>query len=406
MHLQISTLVLLLTPALVEVSARPAASSSCKAASPAAKAVYLLSNEPENSVIALPIGANGMLSAGQKAATGGEGSNAIDGSTGQPAAPDALVSQSALTVAGNSLFTVNAGSNTITMFNIDKNNPTKLTVAGKPVAVPGEFPNTVAASVKHNLVCVGMSGAVAGVSCASFTKNGLGAMDELRPFDLKQTTPPVGPTNTVSQVFFSDDQNTLFTTVKGDPTKNNTGFLSSFSVDATTEMGCAAVVSQQDKQSSPEGTAVLFGSSVIPGSTDLFVTDASFGGAVLSVAANSGAATVKGKGAVDGQAATCWATVSPATGTAFVTDVGKNRLVEMSVEDAKIVGEIDLSANGDPGLIDLRASGKFIYALSPGNETTQAAVTVVDAMSKKQVQHFELGAMGAGKNAMGMAVLI
>ncbi|CRK12026.1 hypothetical protein BN1723_007091 [Verticillium longisporum] len=388
MHFQISHLILALAPSIVGVSARPSGPSSYKAVSSAEKAVYLLSNEVKNST-----------------ATGGAGSNSVDSSTGQAAAPDALASQSALTVAGHSLFAVNAGSNTITIFRIDKKDPTKLQVVGEPVAVPGEFPSTVAASSKNGIVCVGTSGAVAGVSCAPFTKNGIGAMDNLRPFDLRQTTPPVGPTNTVSQVFFSDDQNTLFTTVKGDPTKNNTGFLSSFAVQASNAGGCAASVSQEDRRTSPDGTAVLFGSSVIPGTTDIFVTDASFGGAVLSVDANSGNATVKGKGPVDGQAATCWATVSPATGTAFVTDVGRNRLVEMSTADANIISEIDLSANGDPGLIDLRASGQFIYALSPGNGTTQAAVTVVDATSKKQVQHFQLGNMGAGKNAMGMAVL-
>ncbi|GJD05190.1 3-carboxymuconate cyclase [Colletotrichum higginsianum] len=61
--------------------------------------------------------------------TGGMGSNFIDGITNKPAAPDALASQSALTVAGNNLFAVNAGSNTITMFEIDQSNPTKLTMS-------------------------------------------------------------------------------------------------------------------------------------------------------------------------------------------------------------------------------------------------------------------------------------
>jgi len=267
-------------------------------------------------------------------------------------------------------------------------------MVGKPVAVNGEFPNTVAASLKNKVVCVGSSGAKAGVSCSSFSDKGMGPMDNLRPFDLGQTTPPVGPLNTVSQAFFSDDEKTLFTTVKGDPTKNNTGFLASFSV-------CGSV-SQEGSRSSPDGTAVLFGSTIIPGSTDIFVTDASFGGAVLSVSNNL--ATVKGKAAIDGQKATCWATFSPATKTAFVTDVGTNKIVEMSATDASIVGQIDLSANGDPGLVDLKAAGNFIYALSPGNGTTPPAITVVDATTKKQVQHQVLDGMGASKNAQGIAV--
>ncbi len=228
-------------------------------------------------------------------------------------------------------------------------------------------------------------------------------MDDLRVFNIGQTTPPVGPTNTVSQLFFSNDGSTLFSTVKGNPPKNQTGFLAAFPVQS-----CGGArplpLAARPRCSSPAGTAVLFGSSTIPSSNDLFVTDASFGGAVLAVD-NKDVATVKGKGVVDGQKATCWVAISPATNTAFVTDVATNRLVEMSLTDASIKNKIDLSANGDPGLIDLRAAGNFVYALSPGNGTTQSAVTVVDAVSKKQVQHFQLQSLGVDKNAQGLALL-
>ncbi|KAH7070058.1 hypothetical protein FB567DRAFT_539749 [Paraphoma chrysanthemicola] len=372
------------------------------------KAVYFLTNDKENAVVALPIGADGTLSNGTVTNTGGAGSIAIDGATMQPGVPDALVGQSSLTVAGNNIFAVNAGSNTLTMMSISAADPTRLTMLGQPVAIPGEFPNTVAASMKNKLVCVGTTGAVAGISCASFSaKKGLGKMDALRAFDIGQTTPPVGPTNTVSQTFFSNDESMLFTTVKGDPAVNNTGFLSTFSVQQT--RNGASKLSMQDVRSSPQGTAVLFGSATIPDTPDaLFVTDASFGAAVLSLNQNGEATAAKAQ-AIDGQAATCWATISDATKSAFVTDVGANRVVEMSIEDASIISQLDLSENGDPGLIDLKSGGNFIYALSPGNGTTDAAVTVLDVSggqgSMKMAQHFELGGI-AGKTAQGMAVLL
>lgn len=302
------------------------------------------------------------------------------------------------------VFAVNAGSNTLSMLSISKSDPTKLQMVGAPVALPGEFPNTVAASGKNNLVCVGTTGAKAGVSCSSFSAQGLGKMDGLRAFDLGQSTPPIGPTNTVSQVFFSGDESMLFTTVKGDPAVNNTGFLSMFPIEQ--QRGAAACLSTKDVRSSPEGTAVLFGSSTIPGSNNLFVTDAAFGAAVLSMDKN-GQATVAGKQAIDGQKATCWATVSDATKSAFVTDVGVNRVVEMSLKDASIIKELTLD-NGDPGLIDLRAAGSFVYALSPGNGTTSSAITVLEVSggqgSMKQVQHFDLKGIAA-ETAMGMAVM-
>jgi hypothetical protein len=292
------------------------------------------------------------------------------------------------------------------MMAISTEDPTCLTVLGEPVAIPGEFPTTVAASANNNLVCVGTTGAVAGISCASFSSSrGLGSMDALRPFDLGQSTPPVGPTNTVSHTFFSADETALFTSVKGNPAVNNTGFLSVFPVE---QCNGTTRLSMEETRSSPAGTAVLFGSATIPNRPDtIFVTDASFGAATLSLDQNAQASVVNAQ-SIEGQMATCWATVSEATNSAFVTDVGINRVVEMSLDDASIISQLDLSANGDPGLIDLRAAGSFVYALSPGNGTTEAAITVLDVSrgqgSMKQAQHFQLAGV-AGKNAQGMAVM-
>ena len=231
-------------------------------------------------------------------------------------------------------------------------------------------------------------------------------MDALRPFDIGQTTPPMGPLNTVSQTFFSVDESILFTTVKGDPTQNNTGYLSAFPVQHDNSAAC---LSTKDTRSSPAGTAVLFGSAVMPHDpSSLFVTDASFGAAVLTLDHNNQASTKRAQ-TIEGQKATCWATISSFTKSAYVTDVGVNRMVEMSLDNASIIKELDLSANGDPGLIDLKAAGHFVYALSPGNGTTMAAITVLDVSggqgSMKQVQHFELDGL-AGKNAQGMALLM
>ncbi|KAL7944471.1 hypothetical protein V8C42DRAFT_326866 [Trichoderma barbatum] len=292
------------------------------------------------------------------------------------------------------------------MFAIDPQHPTRLTMLGQPAHVPGDFPNTVAASAKNKLVCVGSSGAKSGISCASFSSRGIGKMDQLRPVGLKQTTPPVGPTSTVSQVFFSEDEETLFTTVKGNPATNTTGILGVFGVEQPCDTRELASVSGEGKLTSVDGTIVVFGSSTIQGSSDLFVTDAAFGAAVLSVDVESGAASVKSKATIEGQKATCWVAISPVTNTAFVTDVGLNRVVEVSLTDASIKSVTDLSANGDPGLIDLRAAGSFIYALSPGNGTTLPAVTVMDVRSKKQVQHFQLKGLNASKDTQGVAVLV
>lgn len=64
-------------------------------------AVYFLTNDVENAVVALPIGKDGLLSKGTVTKTCGAGSIAINGATKKPGLPDALLAQSSLTVAGN-----------------------------------------------------------------------------------------------------------------------------------------------------------------------------------------------------------------------------------------------------------------------------------------------------------------
>ncbi|KAM7208358.1 hypothetical protein V8F20_001336 [Naviculisporaceae sp. PSN 640] len=273
----------------------PGVASRCLGENPSSivgKAVYLITNDNANAVVALRVRPKGLVSPGTVTAANGVGSVALD-SDNQPATPDALVM----------IFAVNADSKTLSRLSISPSDPTSPSLVGTLVPVPGEFPKTAAASAKncsYALACLAQRSAV-------------------------------------------------FAAVKGDPSTNKTGFFPSF-----------PVVHQQKVTAPAKGRTA----------------------AVLSVNRATGVATVVGKGTVDGQKATCWATM--ATGTAFVTDVGVNRIVEMSLEDARVIYEPDISANG-----------------------YQAAVTVVDVSggggNARQVQHCKLEGM-AGNNAMGMAV--
>ncbi|KAI0100377.1 hypothetical protein GGR51DRAFT_532717 [Nemania sp. FL0031] len=376
-------------------------------------ALYYISNDTPNTVIALPIGEDGTLSKGTITPAGGDGSVSFHGEKGVLAKPDGLVSQSSVAIAGQHLFAVNAGSNTVSMFAISSKDPLSLKPVGSPASVPGEFPNTVAASAKNSLVCAGMSGAVAGISCSSFSaKTGLGRMDGLRSVALNQITPPVGPTDTVSHAFFSEDESTLLTMVKGDPATNKTGFVSMLPITQkqSCRKGNAATfaAAQKDLRSTPNGTAVLFGSQVIPGTDTVFATDASFGAAVLKVDLKAGKASTVRAQAIDGQSATCWSALAPATGTVFVTDVGVPRIVEMSAKDASIISMIELGDTGASGFIDLKASGAFLYALAPGNGTVDPQIVVLDISggpaTAKPIQQFSLQGI-SGVNSQGMAIL-
>lgn len=356
----------------------------------------MISNEANNSVIALKVSANGLLSAGSVTPTGGQGMVGVD-STGAPALPDGLFSQGSVKVEGNTMVAVNPGSNTASLFSIDAHDPTKLTMIGQPVDTMGEFPMSATISTKLNMACVANSGAKAGVACYKITAKGLVAEGGLRPFNINQTTPPAGPENTVSQTFFNEDSTALLTTVKGDPTKNNTGFISSFPVDN----GC---VSMNGTQVSPQGTALLFGSSALPGTSNIFVTDASFGSATISNPSDASAA-VNASTKIDNQKATCWVAVSNVTGTAFITDVGRNTLNEVDVNTGDLVKGLN-GTNGNLGMIDLASRGNFIYALAPGNSSAgvKPTVAVFDVSggkgTAKEVQNFAIP--GASDSVQGM----
>jgi hypothetical protein len=286
------------------------------------------------------------------------------------------------------------------MFKIDQTDAANLTMIGEPAAIPGEFPVTVGASMKHNMACVGYTGAKSGTSCAGFTRMGLGQMKQVVGFDLGQTTPPIGPTNTVAQVFFTADESRLVTTVKGDPHINKTGFISVLPF----KDACSSTFEDADIRSSPSGTAVLFGGVKVPYTSDLFITDASFGATLLELNQTTEKLSLKQKVTIKDQRATCWAAYSQARESFFVTDAAVNRLIEISEDGSKIMSILDLE-NGGPGLIDLEISGRFVYAISPGNGTAPAAITVVDSFKGCQIQHFSLDKLGAGKRSQGMAIL-
>jgi hypothetical protein len=301
------------------------------------------------------------------------------------------------------VFAVNPGDSTISQLKVNRHSPSKLTLLDT-AKIPGEFPNGVAATAMGNLVCVGATGTEAGVSCTTFSDHGLGDFDALRPFHLNQTTPATGPPNTLSHVLFNTDSTALYALVKGDGTPENPGFISVFPVQYGCKPKSAAQVSLDGIRSSPAGTGLLFGAAIVPSSGLLFATDPGFGVSILEVNKQTHTAISRANTKIPDQSATCWAAYSPKSSSVFVTDVNVNRLVEVDAEDGKVLSIANLPTE-DPGLVDLWVVGNFLYALSPGNGTTDAAVVVYDFDTENLVQRVSLEHLGAGPSAMGMAYI-
>ena len=282
------------------------------------------------------------------------------------------------------------------MLKVSKWDSTELTLVGEPVSTGGDFPNTVA--ISDGLACVGNTGARAGVSCASFDQTGLGPFDALRPFPFQQTVPPTGPLNGIAQVLFTDDDSALLTIIRGNMSSTLPGGIATFAVDQSTMQ-----VQYQTTEVTPAESKVLFGTTTIPGTNNILVSDATFGSLILSLDDLAEPLAITN---ITGQEATCWAITSPVTGTGFLDDVIVSHLVEVDLTTGEIVSEVPCN-NGGQGLIDMRAAGPKIYALAPGNGTVPAAVTVFDISggrgSVKSVGNFPVP--GADKNAEGLAVL-
>ncbi|KAL7274681.1 hypothetical protein RUND412_002402 [Rhizina undulata] len=371
------------------------ASSNGVAAAGTAKAIYFITNSANNYIVAVHVGANGLLTGSPVLTpTGGSGLSGMT-ATAKRASPDSLFSQDSLTVSGNLLFAVNSGSNTLSMFMIDSQNPCKLTPVGTPQSTGGQFPQSVTYSAKLSTACVNNSGAVDGVSCFKVNpQTGLSKLDASpRPFGLGQSTPPLGPTQTASDLLFNEDSSALLVTVKGNPANNFTGFLAAYPV-------VNGVVSQQPVKSNPAGTAVLFGFSLLSPTT-MIATDASFGAAILSID-SALTATTQSRIVVANSTAVCWSAFSPSTGSAYVTDVLQNRIGEINTQTGQLVQIFDVN-NGNLGNTDTAVAGNFLYALSPANNTHVAVMDISGGAGKiVAVQNFGIAGLPGMGSAAGM----
>ena len=150
----------------------------------------------------------------------------------------------------------------------------------------------------------------------------------------------------------------------------------------------------------------LFGTSLIPGSNDIvFASDGGFGALLLNI--DDLAADPIGITNVTGQMASCWAQVSTKTGTGFITDVLRNRLVEASLQDGSIITEYN-APNPFNGMSDFRIVGDFLWALSASNGSYPTSITTFDISggpgTVKQTSFYTVP-LGAGHNTMGLVTM-
>jgi hypothetical protein len=377
-------------------------------------AAYFITNDPTgNYVVAANINADGSLTLANAMATGGLGQH------GNVTGADPLYSQGAVVVHNNAsmLATVNAGSNTISLFSIDPTAPTTLTAIGAPVSSGGEFPQSVAFNAAGNTLCALNGGEIDGVQCfwVNATTGLVPMTNGRRYMGLQQTTPATGVAGTASHIIFSEDQKNVYAAAKGNPAKNTTGYIAAYDVS---DSG----LSQAYRLDLPVGADLPFSMGLIPGTNgSMLVTDAKVGYSIFDFskgvpAALESKATVAVP--VAGQGAVCWNAYSPKTGSFYLTDFLTNLVTEVSVNSTTLNSTqiAQYETQTDAGLIDLEVAsfgGNDYLYVAMG---TAAAIQVfsLDAPGKAtRVQTVDLagpalsaGLALAGENIQGMAVYV
>ncbi|PFH60223.1 hypothetical protein XA68_11288 [Ophiocordyceps unilateralis] len=353
---------------------------------------FLDSNPSDASIFAVPMNDDGSLQDANSVVqtkTGGIG--AIGRDMNGTVRVDPLFSQDSIVVKGNQLFTVNAGSNSVSRFFIPETDPLHPMPLGEPVSSGGEFPNSVAFSEKNQMVCVANTGKRAGVQCFKIPECGsLEQLGEFMPLPVNQTTPPLGPVNTVSDIVFNPSETALFVSIKGDGM--GLGYLYAYRV-ADGNIDPMPVVSRPPELKVDFSLTFLSDESAV-------MTDAAYGASYLSVAENL-TATVSKKIEIPGQGATCWSVYSPASDNVYVLDVMSPNVTTLDPKS----GEIKYVIPGDKramGSVDAVADRSSLYVLqaSPAIATFEKTGSGVPRLS----QYLDLSSLGDRSGWTGLAV--
>jgi len=275
------------------------------------------------------------------------------------------------------LATVNAGSNTVSVFSIDPKDPAKLKILGKPAPSEGEFPMSLAFNKEGKQLCVLNGGKVNGVNCYKVDqKNGLSAQPNAkRDLGINQTTPATGPAGSLSHVIFSEDGKKLVAAVKGTPP--TPGFLAVWDVQ-----GDGSLSEKFQKVAPEKGGLLPFSMTVIPGKNAILATDAGLGFDIFDMSnkgTGKGGKTKSSANEIKGQKATCWSSFSPKTKNFYLTDIGTSMVTEVKV-DGNLKGSIvkQYPQGDNSGTIDndiaTVGNNDFMYVMA-------ANATAVDVLS-------------------------
>lgn len=371
-------------------------SSSLISAQTSLGAVYHIDNNPtSNHVLAYKINAGGTPTYANAYATGGKGTSLTGG--------DPLFSQDSVAVRKNYLLTVNAGSNSVSLFNISSSDPTVLTMIGNPVDTNGDYPVSVTFNPQGTMACALNGGIRNGFRCYTVDTNGLTpqpAWDRNTGLNIT-TNPPTGPPNTLSDITFSADGNALFVTAK----ITNGVFI----YRITNGMLDATPI-----RVTPSGSVLPFSMTLV-GANGLLITDPGVPGtSIFSYNSASGmnTATTTPVLAMNSSliAAPCWSVYAPTTKSYYVIGAASGSIAEVSVDPATLSAKVlqyYVTPNATKGILDAgvaTVSGIDVLYVISSNPPTLNAFTLPSAGTISPLSTVLVPAQFSSKANQGLAV--
>ena len=312
-------------------------------------AVFVQTNDPRgNSIDVYDRNSDGMLTFAASYPTGGAGSRAIGASSDPLASQDSLVYDRAHRL----LFAVNAGSDSVSVFDVDGDRLELNQV------VPSGGPFSVSVAVRGNLAYVldaGLAGFVSGFRIED------GHVEPIegstRTLGLANTNPPFF-LSSPAQIGFTPDGKQLLVTTKS----NN--MVDVFQVQKDGQLSTQPVRNPE----APLPFAFVSG----PGRLLVLVNAGNSSVATFTIDP-SGTLTPAGAPVSDGQAAACW--IVEARGYQYVSNTGSNDISQYRVRGDGAVALVNATAaSGVPGATDMTTAngGKFLYVLSGSSSTVYA----------------------------------
>ena len=238
-------------------------------------------------------------------------------------------------------------------------------------------------------------GAKAGVSCFSTDHaKGLTPLGKLRPIALNQSTPPVGPPGTASDLVFNPSQTALIATVKGNGV--DPGYIYTYPVKQDGSISTTPVVSR------PSQLLIDFSLSFIDDSHAV-MTDPAYGAALVDVSSDF-KFSVQTKIVIPGEGAACWSVYAPRFDTVFVMDAGHPNITLVNPASGAMKGFVSLDA-ANAGAFDSQIDREYLYVL---RGTPAITVLYTDSLNQgvipKIVQTFDLSAYGPRMGFQGMSI--